>query len=563
MGKKALVAFDTDHIKKYVFGTKPLKEIRGASSRLDSLNRVETVKIAGKMAPGATKIYANGGSALFLVDTTKAEQFGQAVQQQYRERTGGGASVTYAVQPLPDKYDTYNTQQIMEEAMPDILELYNRRVQMAGVTNVEPIALSSHPFLVPCSSCGVAYAEETRIDSDDPNYLDDPDDPDDPDNPDNHYCWACQEKRLEDRNVKKSIRERRISNETLWGRILSALNKQQYVIPARPKRPKDFDTLAELAQGKEYLGLIYADANGMGKARENIKSLQALKSFSEAVDDAVFQAAGRAIAKHLPAQGNVFPFDILLIGGDDVLIVVPAAKALQVAHTLADEFYQQTHKKYTLSVGVVLAPVKYPFRLQLELAEEVLKDAKKAGSSHQIQEEQIKSGAQKALVGEDGTADPSYINFMVVTGNTSLEYKRVYRDLHRKHLPYNNPDEFYATMRPYTLDDLGKLLKYLKAGHEKHVGRTKLHQLREAILKLNRTTTILEALAALRNWKKDEREFIEDFLNVWDEREEQQKRGETLFPWIHKVGEEKIYRTPLLDFIELYDFVAAEGGVNA
>ncbi|MGH2511017.1 MAG: Cas10/Cmr2 second palm domain-containing protein, partial [Ktedonobacteraceae bacterium] len=313
-----------------------------------------------------------------------------------------------------------------------------------------------------------------------------------------------------------------------------------------------------------------------GKAREQQRSLQKLQKFANDVDNAVFNAMGQAIAKHLPVQGDLFPFDILLIGGDDILIVVPAAKALQVAHTLAETFQEytrqmartlaetfqeDTHREYTLSVGVVLAPVKYPFRLQQELADEVLKAAKKAGSSHQMfQEEQ---NAQETETNKNGKADPSYVNFLVVTGSTSLTYKDIYRNLHRKHLPYGNKDEFYATMRPYTLDSLDKLLKYLKAGHDKHLGQTKLHQLREAILKLNRTTTILESLVSLRNWKKDEQQFIEDFLRAWDERPEQEKRSEMIFPWIHKSNENAIYRTPLLDFIELYDFVTTEGGINA
>ena len=39
VGKRFLVALDTNHIKQYVFATDKLKEIRGASSILDNLNR--------------------------------------------------------------------------------------------------------------------------------------------------------------------------------------------------------------------------------------------------------------------------------------------------------------------------------------------------------------------------------------------------------------------------------------------------------------------------------------------------------------------------------------------
>lgn len=74
MGKKSLVALDTDHIKQYVFATDKLKEIRGASSILDRLNREDMEKIVRQRDPGAKTIYANGGSGLFLISTDKGEE---------------------------------------------------------------------------------------------------------------------------------------------------------------------------------------------------------------------------------------------------------------------------------------------------------------------------------------------------------------------------------------------------------------------------------------------------------------------------------------------------------
>lgn len=92
------------------------------------------------------------------------------------------------------------------------------------------------------------------------------------------------------------------------------------------------------------------------------------------------------------------------------------------------------------------------------------------------------------------------------------------------------------------------------------MGRTKLHQLREAILKLNRTSTILEALALFRNWRKEEQNFIRDMVQEFDIHltpQERKQRG-TLFPWyLQADNENDIYRTPLLDFIELYDFISS------
>src|SRR5205814_1003227 len=152
--------------------------------------------------------------------------------------------------------------------------------------------------------------------------------------------------------------------------------KPTYFLPPKTQRPKDFNAFRDFTQGKEYLGLIYADANGMGKALENEISLQKVQDFAGLVDGAAFTAMAYAICQYLPAQHqtfpkeqDTFPFDVLLVGGDDIVMVVPADKALQVAYTLAEQFHNATNNKYTLSVGVVLAPVKYPFNLQRELAE--------------------------------------------------------------------------------------------------------------------------------------------------------------------------------------------------
>src|ERR1019366_5108227 len=95
----SLVALDTDHIKEYVFGTDKLKEIRGASSLLDRLNRTKMKELAN-LYNGAT-IFANGGSGLFLIESTKAEAFVLRVEREYRQLTAGGASITGVVQPLP------------------------------------------------------------------------------------------------------------------------------------------------------------------------------------------------------------------------------------------------------------------------------------------------------------------------------------------------------------------------------------------------------------------------------------------------------------------------------
>ena len=562
---QALIAFDTNHIKSYVFGTNKLKEIRGASSILDKLNRDDTVKAVNnfkKSEDTMQEVYAYGGSALFVVDSDKAEEIGKTVQKLYHKETGGGASITYAIQPIPDygNQDLMTAEKLSDNVkMSDVLKLLRMRLRMAKDSlsmdgmpqevrqvHAEPtiIALPSHALLRTCDACGDAYAQSASEDTDD----------------DDHYCRRCIGKRREDRFVKDRLDKDwkpYVLERTLWGRIIQALENNHLpsgdnYLPSKgplPQRPEDFNDFRDFTHGKDYLGLIYADANGMGKAMEKHSSLHELQKFAKKIDDAVFAAMGQAITRHLPLEGTkrkTFPFDVLLIGGDDIVLVTPADKAMQVAQTLGDSFRKATGE--TLSIGVVLAPVKYPFALLYSLVEDTLKAAKKSGAK-----------LQKGTDLNDDKQDKTRINFVVVTGNTSLGYKKEFSEMHRE--PVNGSrNEFFATLRPYTLSDLDWLIQQLKEGNQMRLGRTKLHQLREAILKLNQTTTIVEALALLRNWRKDERDFMKEMVRKFDSRptKRQEDMG-PLFPWFLDGAEsntsQSVYRTPLLDFIELYDFV--------
>ena len=97
---RSLLAFDTDRIKEYVFATDPLKEIRGASRLLDTLNRKDMPWLAG-----GTCYYAHGGSGLFVVPTSDVAAIVDRVKRAYAESTAGAATITGAAVPLPPDFD--------------------------------------------------------------------------------------------------------------------------------------------------------------------------------------------------------------------------------------------------------------------------------------------------------------------------------------------------------------------------------------------------------------------------------------------------------------------------
>jgi hypothetical protein len=567
VGKRKLVALDYNHIKNYVFATDKLKEIRGASAILDRLNRQDMRDIAKDVDPNAKLIFANGGAGLFEVDTDKADKFGERVQQALRKQTAGNATITYAVQELPD-----GKEEIKDELAMMRYQLREEKNCPAGT-----IVLPSHPFMRSCSSCGTEYAEDQdKTGAQDPNEQD------------ALFCANCLNKRSEDARVKKFIKQKhhkggQPSNQSknaespLWQRVISILLDADYRIPEGTDRPNDFNDFRNFGKAKDYIGLIYADGNSMGSKIEKLPTLPEIRDFAKAVDDSIYEVVCDAIKEHLPVwegvnqesgkRESLFPFDLLLLGGDDVVMVTSAAVAMEVARTIATSFHKYTKEKdadkkgHTLSIGVVLAPVKYPFGLLQDLAEGALKHAKMEGAKRKLDKERGK----KTIASDYGE---TLINFMTVTGSTSHDFKKVYKSLYDRDGKVSGHEgkvAFYATLRPYTIEELDFLLKMIREGKKLGLGRTKLHQAREAVLQMNLTTSVYEGMALLRNWRSRQRDFVTQYVREtgWhyqkphsDEEKPSTMFPRAIFPWFADGPD--TYKTPLLDFVELYDFVAQE-----
>jgi hypothetical protein len=141
--ERSLVAFDTDQIKQYVFATARLKEIRGASALLDSLNRQDMVEQAG-----GEPIFAHGGGGLFVVEKARTADVVDQVGRVYRQKTAI-ASVTGVAADLPADY---------QSNIKPALDLLRYRLRRAKDGRHNPQTLVSHPLLHFCDSCGVQPA---------------------------------------------------------------------------------------------------------------------------------------------------------------------------------------------------------------------------------------------------------------------------------------------------------------------------------------------------------------------------------------------------------------------
>jgi hypothetical protein len=411
MGQQ-LVSFDTDRIKNYVFATGKLKEIRGASAILDELNRWDMVKTAE--AFNAQKIYANGGSGMFVVDEALSEAFIQSVQKQYCCRTLTGSITGVAVE--------FSNQ----DAVQHYLQTLAYRLRVEKDANAIDQILLSHPYMRTCDSCGEGYASR-RVVTPESELL----------------CQSCVNKREKDAEIKEEIEaitKGEISSpqdHKLWRRLLMELERAKYSIAGK-ERPDDFGIIGSFSTPKNYMGLIYADGNNMGKELETLCKLDEVSKFSAAVDKAIYQAVLAAIQEHLPPYGSYFPFDILLLGGDDLVMVTVADKVIEVAMLIAQKFKEFTERDYgkplTLSIGVAIAHAKFPFASLLDLAEGALKFAKK-------------ESARRRRRGQD-MAEEGLVNFIAVNNSNSLDFDDYYLDFGKLGFSLFKPLFLFFGMRP-------------------------------------------------------------------------------------------------------------------
>jgi len=528
---KSLLAFDTDRIKSYVFATDKLKEIRGASAILDELNRVEMGNIVEELE-GHT-IYANGGSGLFIIDSDRAEEARMKVEKLYREKTGT-ASITGVCVELPPNYKTG------DDIQPQFKTL-SYRLRAAKDSKVGQSALVTHPYLHFCDSCGTEYAGCEDTVSGEVVLL----------------CASCKTKREKDGNIKASIHlivkdaiaHRAVPKAGLWTTLIPALTEQAYPLEGYD-RPDDFEELAKMSTPGNYIGLIYADGDSMGRELEKLKPEADFKKFSEDVDGGVSQAVAKAIVEHLQPQNKTWPFDILLLGGDDLVMVTPADKVLDVGLIVMEQFTKLTGK--SLSVGIAIAHTNYPFGQLRRLAESALKFAKKEGAKRRQFDPNFKEGL---------------LNFVVVSSANHLEFGEYYNEDLTAYAEIGDggskkPKNLFRTLRPYSAVDFRKLLEKVRSGPIIRSPRGKLQQLRQSLFQ-SKNQSLIDGLTLLFHWQnKDQRKAIQDVVMDFTPRNGNNlpEHGQ-MFPWYQTGSKtDPEYYTPLLDLVEIFDFVSSPHG---
>jgi len=424
----ALIGFDVDRIKDYVFASSRPKEIRGASAIIEGFTDKELKEWLKEFVEENHIIFAGGGAGLILAPVHLAGKIREKIETEFRRLTitasctveyetffpfefiYGKGSEKIRFNPSEEKITSYLDGEYLslvnkQEPIPfgKLAELLGAKIRGTKNSKLREEFYPLSGILRRCTSCGIRPA--SQVDEKDPHYRED-----EPWR--TAICAPCAKKREIGKTGAKSFEE--------FGRFIS---------------------------------VFYMDVNKMGAVRESLRTPEDYHVFSKIVQQ-TFEEAVTKVSQKLPQEKYLK----LVMGGDDLILILPAEGRISIINdvikSVEDKF--EKFKKLTLAVGFVIAPCHFPIRFLINYAFEVMKEAKKISYR----------------------TEQSAINFLVLKDSSPLN---ISIDEYLKAYYYDSKTFFYKTLRPYILNDFRKdILRFL--GKFKDMPNAQLNLIRDLIV---------------------------------------------------------------------------------
>lgn len=534
-----LLLGDVDAIKTYVYEAKGLPDIRGGSQILQDAE--EAVKgLFGQGLSEECLIYCGGGGLLALVPASQADEWRQKVQSLYLARTKAATITVVASSPLGyvdisrglRPYDEERVKSLQGSGVAEdllfshfgrekewgkrknfgeLVAYLTGRLQQEKRCKVWGPFWEAFPVHQRCQACGKRAAEGQDTTKEPPEWL----------------CGICREKRDAGRQERRKVLEE-----------FQGWLQQKGGIEKLGQMPQDLDSLAG-PEGR--IALIYADGNNVGDLLQRAPSPAAYRHLSQAlsvaIQEALFQAL-RDTFKDTDFTKGPLPFEIIAVGGDDVVVMVRAGVAWALTVNLLHEF--ERHEKIqklmrespstrlSLSAGVAIADVKYPVRFLLNLAEGLLKEAKRLARD-------TKEGALCHL----------WLRAPVISERAADLLQEVYE---------RQDKSITLTARPYTLEQARRVLH--EAQRFSSIPASLRHSLAEALEK-GPSVSLNYALYEAARMERYGAVLQQGFVQLGKIIEPSVKTDEGLWFWRRwKKGSKDVWCTALLDVLELVELHA-------
>jgi len=493
-----LVSFDTDRIKDYIFATNNLKEIRGASALLASLDQERKNDLIEKFEDAAVAYSAGGGASVLLKSREKAEELIKQVEKAFRKETKTG-SIT-GIWIKPEEKDASAQNGTGEKKFGERMKKAAAKLSLQKSRKAELAFMPVEPYFRLCDSCGQHPASK-RAEDEVGDLL----------------CESCFTKRKGGSQGRRS----------LYYKCIDYANAKEGKIVWRDEYlPEDLNAIGAVSHPRNYVGFIALDGNNMGQLLDKLPSKENYRKYSDGLVSLVEEITFDALRKYGQHCSKTAPFEIVLIGGDDVMLFTAADIAIPVAQFILEEFEKRSpqlmekvglkEKRLTMAAGIVLSHSNYPIPSMHSMAEALLKSAKRCCA---------KNGYQS-----------SALDFEVISGSGSS------LDTAREGLPHR---------RPYDLLEIGKLLDHICKLKAANFPASQLHAMYQALFDELPGNGTMATLRVLGRAKREHREPLEGFFTEFIP----PTTDPMILPWSTWAKEKSKCRSPLVDLVDLYPFV--------
>jgi len=493
----ALISFDADRIKEYIFSSRRLADIWGASEIIKELSESSRDSPLYKGIPEPFEIiFSGGGTGLLIAPASNAEIIKKKVEENFKDYTlTSSCSVVYEVfYPYELVYGRESPKNINTKII-EICNGGNGTIKLGKIVahlgsllrgekdrKLRANFNSISGIFKRCDACGVEVATK-KVET--------------PEGREEFICDSCFKKREKSKDRTGKAR----SLEDIVGK------------------------------GKRYLGLVYGDINKTGKILEELSKIEEYRDISVKIDK-IREGVIREVVKDLKLDGR---YQDPIIGGDDILLIVPADKTLECVIKITDSFEELKKclslNRLSLSIGFVIVPSHFPISFAMRYVEDVLREAKKLSYR------------------TDGM--PSTVDYMVIKDSSPLSTS--IEDLRKREYIYSLSrygEKIKLTCRPYLFEEF-KEKTYKMVNALRYIPNTQLHIIADALRDTPKIAHTNVAYQIVRNksyWEELSKELIgninlETVLNEYI---------------ICSTGKNALYKTYFIDALELYEFL--EGG---
>ena len=381
---RAIAVIETVSNQNFIFGTNRLREIVGASEMIYAAGVDLVLEACGYEKGDIEQARKKGGLANFkqskdgeidflLVTSGKAILLGdeERLKNVIRKVTAEalarmpGITVRGAVADLSDK-----TPKRLHEA---IREAHKRLADLRSRIPSNDVRFQRLPVVAECTSSGLPARGFDRFAPDEAMQV-----------------------------VSEPVRAKRRHRKTGLDRLSKWL----------PRLTADnIEELEKHLEGRDanWIAVVHADGNGLGEifldflnksgAKDFDDYIRKYRDFSLALEACTIMATERAISETWPEPENASksgkkaevraPIIPLILGGDDLTVVCEGSRAVKFTEEFLRAFEGETGKAkgiteiaeegLTACAGIAIVKPHFPFHRAYELAEELIKSAKKLG----------------------------------------------------------------------------------------------------------------------------------------------------------------------------------------